>query len=160
VTGFTFKRAANGWEQIVATNHLGTAHLAFRMLPYLLKAEKPRLVVVASEVHYWTSDPEEADSEGLLQKLNEEGRKGKFAVQLAWQPLSRFEAHERTVRSRLCIASPTRHGADGQRRQPRDVRFLAPPRSQLPYRGPDSDPRAHDRGRQPNARACRGRKRA
>lgn len=75
---FTLKRAANGWEQTIATNHLGTAHLAFRMLPFLLKAEKPRLVIVASDVHYWVPEPEEADSEGLLQKLNEEGREGQF----------------------------------------------------------------------------------
>jgi len=78
VNTFSFKRAVSGYEQTVATNHLGTAHLAFRMLPFLLKAEKPRLVIVASDVHYWCAEPEETDSDGLLQKMNEEGRSGKF----------------------------------------------------------------------------------
>ncbi|KZT54813.1 NAD(P)-binding protein [Calocera cornea HHB12733] len=78
VTGFSFKRNASGWEQIVGTNHIGTAHLALRMLPFLLKAPKPRLVIVASEVHYWTSDAEQADTDGLLEKLNDEKQEGKF----------------------------------------------------------------------------------
>jgi len=78
VSSLVFKRAASGWEQTIAINHLGTVHLAFRMLPFLLKADRPRLVVVASEVHYWTSDPDEADTEGVLEKLNEESRKGGF----------------------------------------------------------------------------------
>ncbi|KZO94476.1 NAD(P)-binding protein [Calocera viscosa TUFC12733] len=77
-----FKLAASGYEQTIATNHLGTAHLALRLLPFLLKADKPRLVIVASEVHYWVSDPNEADTEGVLQKLNEKDRKGKFYAQM------------------------------------------------------------------------------
>ncbi|KZO94478.1 NAD(P)-binding protein [Calocera viscosa TUFC12733] len=75
---FAFKLTASGWERTIATNHLGTAHLALRMLPFLLKAETPRLVIVASDVHYWVSDPEEADTEGVLQRLNDEKQKGKF----------------------------------------------------------------------------------
>jgi len=74
----TFRRAGSGWEETIATNHLGTAQLAFRMLPFLLKAENPRLVIVASDVHYLTMGVDEADTEGVLQKLNEENRKGNF----------------------------------------------------------------------------------
>ncbi|KZO94473.1 NAD(P)-binding protein, partial [Calocera viscosa TUFC12733] len=82
ISNWEFKLAASGYEQTIATNHLGTAHLALRMLPFLLKADKPRLVIVASEVHYWVSDPNEADTEGVLQKLNEKDRKGKFYAQM------------------------------------------------------------------------------
>ncbi|KZO94474.1 short-chain dehydrogenase [Calocera viscosa TUFC12733] len=75
---FSWKRAVTGWEQTIATNHLGTAHLALRMLPFLLKAEKPRLVIVASDVHYFVTDPNEADTDGVLQRLNDQKQKGKF----------------------------------------------------------------------------------
>jgi len=78
VTGFAFTRATSGWEQILATNHLGTAHLALRMLPFLLKAKEPRLVVVSSDMHYFVAEPEEADSEDVLLKLNEEEHEGNF----------------------------------------------------------------------------------
>ncbi|EJT99563.1 cytochrome P450 [Dacryopinax primogenitus] len=78
VNTFKFTRTPMGWERTIGTNHLGTAHLTFRMLPYLLRADKPRLVIVASDTHYWVTDPEGADTEDVLQKLNEEGRKGKF----------------------------------------------------------------------------------
>ncbi|KZO94477.1 NAD(P)-binding protein [Calocera viscosa TUFC12733] len=78
MNNFSWKRAVTGWEQTIATNHLGTAHLALRILPFLLKAEKPRLAIVASDVHYWVANPNEADTDGVLQKLNDQKQKGKF----------------------------------------------------------------------------------
>ena len=64
------------------TNHLGTAMLAFLLLPYLVKTAEitakesnptiPRIVVVSSETHFWTEiNSEERQSPNILGKLND-----------------------------------------------------------------------------------------
>ncbi|KAK0186902.1 hypothetical protein F5146DRAFT_147778 [Armillaria mellea] len=49
-----------GWERTLHTNNLGPGLLAIRMIPKLLETARkysviPRLVIVASDVHYWTT---------------------------------------------------------------------------------------------------------
>lgn len=49
-----------GWERILHTNNLGPSSLAICMVPKLLETVRkqiavPRLVIVASDVHYWTT---------------------------------------------------------------------------------------------------------
>ncbi|KAK0187477.1 hypothetical protein F5146DRAFT_1210337 [Armillaria mellea] len=50
----------DGWERTLYTNNLGPELLAIRMIPKMLETARkhsvtPRLVVVASDVHYWTA---------------------------------------------------------------------------------------------------------
>ncbi|KZT54849.1 NAD(P)-binding protein [Calocera cornea HHB12733] len=71
-------RTPDGWEKNIGVNHLGTSHLAFRMLPFLLQAPQPRLVIVASAVHYFTKQPELMNRADLLQSLNKDKPANKF----------------------------------------------------------------------------------
>lgn len=57
----TWERTKDGWERTLQVNVLSTALLALRLLPTLVAsgrvhtdAPTPRLVVVSSEVHFWT----------------------------------------------------------------------------------------------------------
>ncbi|KZO96052.1 NAD(P)-binding protein [Calocera viscosa TUFC12733] len=73
----TYETSEDGWETMLKVNHLGTAHLALRLLPFLLAAPAepgPRLVVVTSEMHYWVYDRGAMLSERLLETLNDEER--------------------------------------------------------------------------------------
>ena len=61
----------------IQTNHLGTALLAFLMLPYLRKAQAnpptPRLTIVSSDRHYVADiTEEERKAPNLLEKLSDE----------------------------------------------------------------------------------------
>lgn len=53
-------------------NHLGTALLALLLLPVLAATPShPRITIVSSEVHYWLKRLNEADSDHILNKLND-----------------------------------------------------------------------------------------
>ncbi|TFK54202.1 NAD(P)-binding protein [Heliocybe sulcata] len=66
-----------GWESTLHINHLSTALCSLLLLPRLLKTAsdfsvQTRLVVVSSEVHYWTAIKEDVrSSPSILKKLNE-----------------------------------------------------------------------------------------
>ncbi|EJT99539.1 NADP-binding protein [Dacryopinax primogenitus] len=72
------ERTVDGWEKNIGINHLGTAHLALRMLPFLLQASQPRLVILASDVHYFTADPEGLNQPDVLHRLNSDRQTNKF----------------------------------------------------------------------------------
>ncbi|PBK67947.1 short-chain dehydrogenase [Armillaria solidipes] len=68
----------DGWERTLHTNNLGPELLAIRMIPKMLETARkhsvtPRLVVVASDVHYWTAIEKDviASSSGILAKLSD-----------------------------------------------------------------------------------------
>ncbi|KAK0495746.1 hypothetical protein EDD18DRAFT_251719 [Armillaria luteobubalina] len=67
-----------GWEKTIHTNNLGPGLLAIRMIPKMLETARkysvnPRLVIVASDVHYWTKiEKDVIASPGILAKLSEE----------------------------------------------------------------------------------------
>ncbi|PBK94509.1 NAD(P)-binding protein [Armillaria gallica] len=66
-----------GWEKTLHTNNLGPGLLAIRMIPKMLETARrysvnPRLVVVASDVHYWTKiEKHVIASPSILAKLSE-----------------------------------------------------------------------------------------
>ncbi|PBK94494.1 short-chain dehydrogenase [Armillaria gallica] len=66
-----------GWEKTLHTNNLGPGLLAIRMIPKMLETARkhsvnPRLVVVASDVHYWTTiEKDVIASSGILAKLSD-----------------------------------------------------------------------------------------
>ncbi|PBK67955.1 NAD(P)-binding protein [Armillaria solidipes] len=66
-----------GWEKIIHTNNLGPGLLAIRMIPKMLEtAHKhsvtPQLVVVASDMHYWTKiEKDIIASPSILAKLSD-----------------------------------------------------------------------------------------
>ncbi|KAK0184326.1 hypothetical protein F5146DRAFT_1075221 [Armillaria mellea] len=66
-----------GWEKTIHTNNLGPGLLAIRMIPKMLETARkysvnPRLVVVASDVHYWTKiEKDVIASPGILAKLSD-----------------------------------------------------------------------------------------
>ncbi|KAK0214412.1 hypothetical protein IW262DRAFT_1405937 [Armillaria fumosa] len=66
-----------GWEKTIHTNNLGPGLLAIRMIPKMLETARkhsvyPRLVVVASDVHYWaTIEKDVIASPGILAKLSD-----------------------------------------------------------------------------------------
>ncbi|KAK0215233.1 hypothetical protein EDD85DRAFT_497803 [Armillaria nabsnona] len=68
-----------GWEKTIHTNNLGPGLLAIRMIPKMLETArkhsvKPRLVVVASDVHYWTKiEKDVIASPSILAKLSDKG---------------------------------------------------------------------------------------
>ncbi|KZO94453.1 short-chain dehydrogenase [Calocera viscosa TUFC12733] len=72
------ERTPDAWEKNIGTNHIGTAHFAFRMLPFLLQAPQPRLVILASDVHYFTYKPELMNRPDLLHSLNADKPTNKF----------------------------------------------------------------------------------
>ncbi len=61
------------------TNNLGPGLLAIRMIPKMLETARkhsvnPRLVVVASDVHYWTKiEKDVIASPSILAKLSDKG---------------------------------------------------------------------------------------
>jgi len=63
----------DGWEKMLQVNHLATALLAIRLLPFLLKADPdpptPRVVIVNSGLHHRFEDVPEAEAEGGMLKL-------------------------------------------------------------------------------------------
>jgi len=68
----------DGWEETVQVNHLSAVLLTILLLPCLFKAassgtsSNPRVVIVASDVHYWTKfSKEEVESEKILRKLSD-----------------------------------------------------------------------------------------
>ncbi|KZO96054.1 NAD(P)-binding protein [Calocera viscosa TUFC12733] len=70
----TYETSEDGWETMLKVNYLGTAHLALRLLPFLLAAPADpgaRLVVVT---HYWLYDRGAMLSERILETLNDEER--------------------------------------------------------------------------------------
>ncbi|KZO94460.1 short-chain dehydrogenase [Calocera viscosa TUFC12733] len=83
------ERTPDGWEKNIGTNHIGTAHFALRMLPFLLQAPQPRLVILASDVHYFTYKSELMNRPDLLHSLN------------ADKPTNRFEGFANIQRYEL-----------------------------------------------------------
>ncbi|KAK0474335.1 hypothetical protein EDD18DRAFT_257443 [Armillaria luteobubalina] len=66
-----------GWERTLHTNNLGPGLLAIRMIPKLLETARkhsviPRLVIVASDVHYWTTiEKDVIAGPSILEKLTD-----------------------------------------------------------------------------------------
>ncbi|KAG7439188.1 NAD(P)-binding protein [Guyanagaster necrorhizus] len=66
-----------GWERTLHTNNLGPGLLAIRMIPKMLETARkhsviPRLVIVASDVHYWTKiEKDVIASPRILAKLSD-----------------------------------------------------------------------------------------
>ncbi|KAK0431565.1 hypothetical protein EV421DRAFT_1927264 [Armillaria borealis] len=66
-----------GWEKTIHTNNLGPGLLAIRMIPKMLETARehsvtPRLVVVASDMHYWTKiEKDVIASPSILAKLSD-----------------------------------------------------------------------------------------
>jgi NAD(P)-dependent dehydrogenase (short-subunit alcohol dehydrogenase family) len=90
----------------IGTNHLGTSHLAFRMLPYLLQAPQPRLVILASDVHYLTAEPEHLNRADALRRLNQDapGISKKFDT---FNNIQRYDVSKSTSDFLPFAASPT-----------------------------------------------------
>ncbi|KAG7440360.1 NAD(P)-binding protein [Guyanagaster necrorhizus] len=67
----------DGWEKTLHTNNLGPGLLAIRMIPKMHETARkhsvsPRLVVVASDTHYWTTiEKAVIASPGILAKLSD-----------------------------------------------------------------------------------------
>jgi len=68
----------DGWEESIQVNHLSAVLLTILLFPCLLKAvssgtsPNPRVVIVSSDVHYWTQFSEtEVGSDNILQKLSD-----------------------------------------------------------------------------------------
>ncbi|KAG9310809.1 hypothetical protein JVU11DRAFT_8662 [Chiua virens] len=64
IVSFEYKETVNGWESSLQVNHLGTALLSLLLLPRLVETGRKvgstsRLVIVASEVHYWADIPKD-----------------------------------------------------------------------------------------------------
>ncbi|KAK0443239.1 hypothetical protein EV421DRAFT_1710192 [Armillaria borealis] len=65
-----------GWETCLYTNNLGPGLLAIRLVPKMIGTARrfgvyPRIVVVASDVHYWTTfEKELVESPNILAKLS------------------------------------------------------------------------------------------
>ncbi|KAI0344677.1 NAD(P)-binding protein [Trametopsis cervina] len=77
VVTYLYQPTGDGWEEGLQVNHLSTALLSFLLVPNLLKAAEThsstsRLVVVASEVHYWRRFDEQIVQNGVLAQLNTE----------------------------------------------------------------------------------------
>ncbi|KAK0437398.1 hypothetical protein EV421DRAFT_1029538 [Armillaria borealis] len=66
-----------GWEKTIHTNNLGPGLLAIRMIPKMFETARkhsvnPRLVVVASDGHYWTTiEKDVIASPSILAKLSD-----------------------------------------------------------------------------------------
>ncbi|KZT62033.1 NAD(P)-binding protein [Calocera cornea HHB12733] len=75
VAGMQWKETPEGWEEMLQVNHLSTALLALRLLPFLLAADAnpptPRVVVLSSGVHHWVPDVKEVEAASMLRKLND-----------------------------------------------------------------------------------------
>jgi len=66
-----FIPTVDGWETTLQVNHLGTALLALLLLPKLANSPHSRLSVVSSDMHYWVKKMDEAQSDNILNKLND-----------------------------------------------------------------------------------------
>ncbi|KII92883.1 hypothetical protein PLICRDRAFT_134861 [Plicaturopsis crispa FD-325 SS-3] len=68
----------DGWESTLQVNYLSTAMLSLLLLPAMERTAKahstaPRLVIVSSSMHYWTSITDDVrKSPNILEKLNDE----------------------------------------------------------------------------------------
>ncbi|KZO98824.1 NAD(P)-binding protein [Calocera viscosa TUFC12733] len=75
VAGGVWNETPEGWEEMLQVNHLSTALLAIRFLPFLLAADAqpptPRVVIVSSGVHHWVPDMPEVEAPSMLRKLND-----------------------------------------------------------------------------------------
>ncbi|KIJ26440.1 hypothetical protein M422DRAFT_69867 [Sphaerobolus stellatus SS14] len=86
VNSYKFTKTDDDWETTLQVNHLSTCLLTFLLLPYLknapasLPAGSPRIVLLASETHYFISPLKEADSPNILEKLNNEEYSAKYYV--------------------------------------------------------------------------------
>ncbi|KAK0443693.1 uncharacterized protein EV420DRAFT_1649158 [Desarmillaria tabescens] len=75
--GTCYYEQVEGWEKTIHTNNLGPGLLAIRMIPKMLETARkysvnPRLVIVASDVHYWTKiEKDVIASPGILAKLSD-----------------------------------------------------------------------------------------
>ncbi|KAF7308419.1 CS domain-containing protein [Mycena chlorophos] len=74
-----YEPAQDGWEASVFVNNVATPHLALRLLPSMIRTAeqhsvRPRLVVVASDVHYWVALDKRAvaSKAGILHTLADE----------------------------------------------------------------------------------------
>ncbi|KAF5361813.1 hypothetical protein D9756_002391 [Leucocoprinus leucothites] len=73
-----FSATKDGWERAIQVNDLSGSLLAFLLLPRMLETAKqyittPRIVVVSSEVHYWTSlERDVLDSPNAFELLGSE----------------------------------------------------------------------------------------
>ncbi|KAK0227367.1 hypothetical protein EDD85DRAFT_974912 [Armillaria nabsnona] len=77
VTAFADKYdVVEGWETCLHTNNIGPGLLAIRLVPKMIDTARrfevyPRIVVVASDVHYWTTfEKELVESPNILAKLS------------------------------------------------------------------------------------------
>ncbi|KAI0001188.1 hypothetical protein BJV77DRAFT_1057951 [Russula vinacea] len=71
-----YSASKDGWEESIQVNHLSAMMLTILLLPCLLKAASsgtspnPRVVIVSSDVHYWTKfSKTELESDKLLYKI-------------------------------------------------------------------------------------------
>jgi len=75
INTFNYRQTVDGWETTLQVNHLATALLTLLLLPYVKKSPgsspTPRIVIVASEVHYLIPSMPEAESPSILEKLND-----------------------------------------------------------------------------------------
>lgn len=71
-----FTKTVDDWETTIQVNHLSTCLLTLLLLPYLKNAPPasptPRIVLLASETHYFISPLKEAESPSILEQLNDE----------------------------------------------------------------------------------------
>ncbi|KAI0344676.1 NAD(P)-binding protein [Trametopsis cervina] len=70
-----YQATEDGWEEVLQTNYLSTALIAFLLIPNLHKAAKlhnssSRVVVVTSEVHIWRRIDEHLVYHDILHELN------------------------------------------------------------------------------------------
>ncbi|KAL0480363.1 hypothetical protein AKO1_007078 [Acrasis kona] len=73
----TFRLTADKWESTLQTNVLSTFLMAILLLPLIRKTtqknEHPRIVIVASGVHYWTPFVER-QAPNIFERLNDESK--------------------------------------------------------------------------------------
>jgi len=71
-----FTYSTEGWESTLQT-HLGSALFAILLTPFLSAAQKdptlhsPRIIITSSDVHYFLDRLKEADSEHILNEMND-----------------------------------------------------------------------------------------
>ncbi|KAJ2961411.1 hypothetical protein NQZ79_g3327 [Umbelopsis isabellina] len=69
----------DGNEEILATNHMGAALLALELLPSIRRTaakandnQLPRIIIVASDVHYWAEFPAAKEDGNIIKTMNSE----------------------------------------------------------------------------------------
>jgi len=74
VANSTYEQTQDGWETMLQVNHLSTALLALRLLPFLSKAERdpptPRLVITNSGLHHQFENVPEGEAANVLLRLS------------------------------------------------------------------------------------------